>query len=103
MLATRPRLYAGNVPGASEEARRVKIINANWIADADGEDRRLELMIMTRMTVDTSAPSPAAITALVALAQAETVLVRDPADRKADCRQRARHDVLGGRPSHAGT
>jgi hypothetical protein len=38
MLATRPRLYAGNVPGASEEARRVKIINANWIADADGED-----------------------------------------------------------------
>jgi hypothetical protein len=47
MLATRPRLYAGNVPGASEEARRVKIINANWIADADGEDGRLELRIVT--------------------------------------------------------
>jgi len=25
----------------------VKIINANWIADADGEDGRLELMIVT--------------------------------------------------------
>jgi hypothetical protein len=33
------------VPGASEKARRVKIMNANWVADADGEDGRFELMI----------------------------------------------------------
>lgn len=70
------------VPGASEEARRVKILNANWIAEADGEDGRFELLIVTsddRHHV--VAPSPAAMTALVALAQADTVLVWDPDDR----------------------
>ena len=82
-LATRRNLYAGNVPGASEEARRVKIMNANWIAGADGDDGDFELMIVTsddRHHV--VAPSPAAMTALVALAQADTVLVWDPADRR---------------------
>src|SRR5204862_7476893 len=82
-LATRRSLYAGNVPGASEEARRVKIMNANWIAGADGDDGDFELMIVTsddRQHV--VAPSPAAMTALVALAQADTVLVWDPADRR---------------------
>ena len=70
------------MPGASEEARRVKIMNANWIAGADGDDG-VELMIVTsderRHVV---APSPASMTALVALAQADTVLVWDPADRR---------------------
>src|SRR5207248_4949287 len=82
-LATRRSLYAGNVPGASEEARRVKIMNANWIAGADGEDGDFELMIVTsddRHHV--VAPSPAAMAALVALAQADTVFVWDPADRR---------------------
>ena len=72
----------GNVPGASEEARRVKIMNANWVAGPDGEDGRFELMIVTsddRRHV--AAPSPQAMTALVALTQADTVLVWDPADR----------------------
>jgi hypothetical protein len=72
----------GTVPGASEEARRVKIMNANWIAAADGEDGRFELMIVTsddRKHV--VAPSASTMTALVALAQADTVLVWDPADR----------------------
>jgi hypothetical protein len=82
-LATRRTLYSGNVPGASEEARRVKIMNADWIAGADGHDGDFELMIVTsderRHVV---APSPAAMTALVALAQADTVLVWDPADRR---------------------
>jgi hypothetical protein len=81
-LATRQTLYSGIVPGASEEARRVKIMNANWVAGADGEDGRFELMIVTsddRHHV--VAPSPAAMTALVALAEANTVLVWDPADR----------------------
>jgi len=68
------------MPGASEEARRVKIMNANWTAGANGD---FELMIVTsddRQHV--AAPSPAAMTALVALAQADTVLVWDPADRR---------------------
>jgi len=58
------------VPGTSEEARRVKIMNANWIAGADGDDRQHVV-----------APSPAAMTGLVALAEADTVLVWDPTDR----------------------
>lgn len=70
------------MPGASDEARRVKILNANWVAGGDGEDGRFELMIVTsddRRHFVT--PSAGATTALVALAQAETVLVWDPADR----------------------
>jgi hypothetical protein len=70
------------VPGASDQAGRIKIMNANWVAGADGEDGRFELMIVTsddRKHVVT--PSPAAMTALVALAQADTVLVWDPANR----------------------
>jgi hypothetical protein len=81
-LATHRILYAGIVPGASEEARRVKIMNANWIAGADGEDGGFELMIVTSDDrKHLVAPSPAAMTALVALAEADTVLVWDPADR----------------------
>jgi hypothetical protein len=37
----------GGVPGASDEARRVKNLNANWIAGADGEDGRFEVQIIT--------------------------------------------------------
>ena len=37
-LAARRSLYAGSVPGASEKAHRVKTMNANWIAGADGGD-----------------------------------------------------------------
>jgi hypothetical protein len=32
------------VPGASEQARRVKIMNGNWVAGANAEDGRFELM-----------------------------------------------------------
>ena len=56
-------------------------MNANWVAGAGGEDGAFELMIVT--TDDRQhfvSPSPAAMTALVALAQADTVLVWDPAD-----------------------
>jgi hypothetical protein len=82
-LATHRNLYAGNVPGASKEARRVKIMNANWIAGAHGDDGDFELMIVTsddRQHV--VAPGPAGTTALVAVAQADTVLVWDPGDRR---------------------
>jgi hypothetical protein len=63
------------MPGASEQTRRVKIVNANWIADADGLDGRFELMVVTEEGEQHFvAPSPAAISALIALAQAGTVL-----------------------------
>jgi hypothetical protein len=35
------------VPGASEQIRRVKVMNANWMAGGEGEDGRFELMIVT--------------------------------------------------------
>lgn len=35
------------MPGASEQTRRVKTLNANWVAGEDGEDGRLEVMIVT--------------------------------------------------------
>ena len=70
------------MPGASENTRRVKIMNANWTAGQAGEDGRFELMLVTnddeRHILE---PSPSAVTALVALAQADTVLVWDPDNR----------------------
>jgi hypothetical protein len=77
------QVYQRADAGASEEARRVKIMNANWIAGAHGDDGDFELMIVTSdYRKHVVAPSPAAMTALVALAQADTVLVWDPADRR---------------------
>ncbi len=70
------------MPGASEQTRRVKVVNANWAAGPDGDHGRFEVMIVTdddepHIVV----PSPAAMTALIALTQAGTVLAWDPADR----------------------
>ena len=60
----------------------MKIVNANWVAGQDGEDGQFGLQIITtddeRHTV---APSPAAMTALLALAHADTVLAWDPLNR----------------------
>jgi hypothetical protein len=70
------------MPGASEQTRRVKIVNANWVAGADGDDGRFEIQILTEDDQrHVAAPSPAAMTALIALTQADTVLAWDPADR----------------------
>jgi hypothetical protein len=70
------------VPGASERTRRVRTISANWVAGPDAEDGRFELLLITedgkRHVV---IPSPASTTALVALSQAETVLLWDPEGR----------------------
>jgi hypothetical protein len=70
------------VPGASEQTRRVKTVSANWSAGPDGDDGRFEVMFITedgeRHVV---APSPASTLALVALSQADTVLLWDPAGR----------------------
>lgn len=57
-------------------------MNANWKAGPAGDDGRFEVMLVTgddeRHILQ---PSPAAMTALVALAQADTVLVWDPDNR----------------------
>ena len=67
------------MPGASEQTRQVKIVNANWTPGADGEDGRFQIMFVTeddeRHVVT---PSPAAASALVALTQAPTILMWDP-------------------------
>ena len=70
------------VPGASEQTRRVKVVNANWVAGSDGDDGRFELMLVTEDDQQHMvAPSPAAVTALLALVQADNVLLWDPTDR----------------------
>lgn len=70
------------MPGASEQTRRVKILNANWVPGADGGDGRFEVMIVTDDDQQHAVPaSPASMTALVALAQADTVLAWDPDNR----------------------
>jgi hypothetical protein len=70
------------MPGASEQTRRVKVLNANWVAGSDEADGRFEVMIVTEDDQQhVVAPSPAAMTALVALTQADTVLAWDPTNR----------------------
>jgi hypothetical protein len=70
------------MPGASEQTRRVKILNANWVPEPDGGDGRFEVMIVTDDDEQHTMPaSPASMTALVALAQADTVLAWDPDNR----------------------
>jgi hypothetical protein len=70
------------MPGASEQTRRVKIVNANWVAGPDGDHGRFEVLMVTEDDQrHVAAPSPEAMTALIALTQADTVLLWDPADR----------------------
>lgn len=70
------------MPGASKHTRPVKVLNANWVAAADGEDGRFEVMIVTEDDeVHTASPSPASMTALLALAAADTILLWDPTNR----------------------
>jgi len=60
----------------------VKIVNANWMAGPDGDHGRFEVMIVTEDDqTHVVAPSLASMTALIALTQAGTVLLWDPADR----------------------
>lgn len=70
------------MPGASTETRRVKILNANWSPDGAEGDGRFELMIVTEDDQQYFMPaSPRSMTALVALAKADTVLAWDPLNR----------------------
>ena len=58
------------------------VLNANWVPGADGGDGRFEVMIVTEDDQQHTMPaSPASMTALVALAQADTVLAWDPDNR----------------------
>jgi hypothetical protein len=58
----------------------VKIVNANWVPGPDGDHGRFEIMFITEDDQrHVAAPSPEAMTALIALTQAGTVLLWDPA------------------------
>jgi hypothetical protein len=71
------------VPGASEQTQPVKSLNANWAPGSDGDDGRFELLIVTEDDQEYAvAPSPASVTALVALSQADTILLWDPPNRR---------------------
>lgn len=70
------------MPGASAETRRVKILNANWVSDGAEGDGHFEIQIITEDDQRYGVPvSPASMTALVALAKADTVLAWDPLDQ----------------------
>jgi hypothetical protein len=70
------------VPGASQQTRRVRVLNANWMAGADGADGRFEVQVITEDDQHhVLAPSPASMAALLALTQRDVVLLWDPTDR----------------------
>jgi hypothetical protein len=70
------------MPGASDATRRVTILNANWVADPDGGDGKFELMVVTEDEAKHAVPaSPAAVSTVLALAQADAVLAWDPTNR----------------------
>ena len=70
------------MPGASEQTSQVKVLNVNWAAGQDGQDGKWEVMIVTADGQEhTFAPSPASMTALLALAKAGVILLWDPAER----------------------
>ena len=70
------------MPGASEQTSQVKVLNVNWVAGPDGEDGTFEVMIVTADGQRHDfAPSPASVTALLALARMDVVLLWDPTNR----------------------
>ena len=63
------------MPGASDQTQPVKS-NANWIPDTNGGDGRFDIMIVTEDDQRHMLPASAAsVTAVVALAQADTVMM----------------------------
>ena len=70
------------MPGARNQTQPVKILNANWIPDTNGGDGRFDIMIVTEDDQRHELPASAAsVTAVVALAQAGTVMMWDPPNR----------------------
>jgi hypothetical protein len=67
------------MPGASAETRRVRYVNANWRPADDGGDGRFELLVITDDDQRFATTlSPAALTAVVAMADADCVFAWDP-------------------------
>ncbi|HEY1391488.1 MAG TPA: hypothetical protein VGF38_23330 [Ktedonobacterales bacterium] len=70
------------MPGASPETHRVKILNANWDPDGAEGIGQFQILIVTeddqRYVLPASADS---MTALAALAKADTVMAWDPLNR----------------------
>jgi hypothetical protein len=70
------------MPGASEQTRRVKVVNANWSAGNDGDDGRFEVMLVTEDDEQHFiTPSAASMSALLALTQVDAALLWDPENR----------------------
>jgi len=70
------------MPGASEQTRRVKTVNANWVPGPDGGHGRFEVMFITDDDQrHMAAPSPESMTALITMIRADTVLAWDPEGR----------------------
>jgi hypothetical protein len=70
------------MPGASTETRRVKILNANWDPDGAEGNGQFEILIVTEDDQRYVMPaSPDSMSALVALAKADTVMAWDPLNR----------------------
>ena len=69
------------MPGASELTRRVTTVNANWVASHSGAEGRFEILFITDDGERHAAPASATeMCALIALTQAPTTLLWDPAD-----------------------
>jgi hypothetical protein len=67
------------MPGASEHTRQVKVVNANWTPGQEGQEGRFEVLLVTDDDErHFLRPSPTAVSALVALTQAPTILLWDP-------------------------
>ena len=70
------------MPGASQATQRVKILNANWTPGNGDGDGTFELLVITENDERVVLPtSPGTMSALVALAQANTVMAWDPENR----------------------
>lgn len=70
------------MPGASQETRRVKILNANWIPAEIAGDGQFAIQIVTEDDERFAVPaSPATMAAITTLAQANTVMAWDPTNR----------------------
>jgi arsenate reductase (thioredoxin) len=69
------------MPGASDQTRQVKVLNANWTPGSNGEDGTFEILLITDDDQHfSSGVSASALTALVTIARADTVLMWDPTD-----------------------
>jgi hypothetical protein len=70
------------LPGASEEPRRVKVLNVYWVADDAWGDGQFAVFVVTNDDERYTMPaSPGSMTALVARAKADMITVWDPENR----------------------